>query len=44
MQRYKSGIEHNRGDAFDVPFARIDRRGPDCFDIDRMRHTGKGWR
>jgi hypothetical protein len=44
MQRYKSGMEHNRGDEFDAPFARIDRMGPDRFDIYWMRHTGKWWR
>ena len=32
MQRYRSGMAHNRGEEFDVPFARIDRMGPDCFD------------
>jgi hypothetical protein len=44
MQRYRSGMEHNRGDEFDAPFARIDRMGPDRFDIYWMRHTGKWWR
>jgi hypothetical protein len=44
MQRYKSGMEHNRGDEFDAPFARIDRMGPERFDIYWMRHTGKWWR
>jgi hypothetical protein len=44
MQRYRSGMEHNRGDEFDAPFARIDRMGPDRFDIYCMRHTGKWWR
>lgn len=44
MQRYRSGMEHNRGEEFDAPFARIDRMGPDCFDIHWMRHTGKWWR
>jgi hypothetical protein len=24
MQRYRSGMEHNRGEEFDVPFARVD--------------------
>ncbi|MEZ5845191.1 MAG: hypothetical protein R3C70_00405 [Geminicoccaceae bacterium] len=27
MQRYRSGMAHNRGEEFDAPFARIDRRG-----------------
>lgn len=44
MQRYRSGMEHNRGEEFDAPFARIDRVGPDRFDIYWMRHTGKWWR
>ncbi|NKK64479.1 hypothetical protein GFL88_13210 [Rhizobium leguminosarum bv. viciae] len=44
MQRYRSGFEDNRGEEFDAPFARIDRMGPDRFDIYWMRHTGKWWR
>ena len=44
MQRDRSGMEHNRCDEFDAPFARIDRMGPDGFDIYWMRHTGKWWR
>ena len=44
MQRYRSGMEYNRGEEFDAPFARIDRMGPDRFDIYWMRHTGKWWR
>lgn len=44
VQRYRSGMEHNSGEEFDAPFARIDRIGPDCFDIYWMRHTGKWWR
>jgi hypothetical protein len=44
MQRYRSGMEHNRGEEFDAPFARIDRMGRDRFDIYWMRHTGKWWR
>ncbi|MBV8110687.1 MAG: hypothetical protein JO312_11370 [Hyphomicrobiales bacterium] len=44
MQRYRSGMEHNSGEEFDAPFARIDRMGPDRFDIYWMRHTGKWWR
>jgi hypothetical protein len=43
IQRYKSGMEHNRGEEFNAPFARIDRMGPDRFDIYWMRHTGKWW-
>lgn len=37
-------MEHNRGEEFDAPFARIDRMGPDRFDIYWMRHTGEWWR
>jgi len=44
MQRYRSGMEHNLGAEFDVPFARIDRMGPDRFDIHWMRHTGQWWK
>ncbi|WP_176597227.1 hypothetical protein [Sphingobium sp. 15-1] len=44
MQRYRSGMVHNRGEEFDAPFARIDRMGPDNFDIQWMRHTGQWWR
>jgi hypothetical protein len=44
MQRYRSGMEYNRREEFDAPFARIDRMGPDRFDIYWMRHTGKWWR
>ncbi|KPH08332.1 hypothetical protein CO657_09080 [Rhizobium acidisoli] len=44
MQRYRSGMDHNRGEEFDAPFARIDRMGPDRYDIYWMRHTGKWWR
>jgi hypothetical protein len=44
MQRYRSGMEHNQGEEFDAPFARIDCVGPDRFDIYWMRHTGKWWR
>ena len=44
MQRYKSGMAHNLGEEFDAAFARIDRVGPDRFDIYWMRHTGKWWR
>jgi hypothetical protein len=43
MQRYRSGMEDNRGEEFDAPFARLDRTGRDRFDIYWMRHTGK-WR
>jgi hypothetical protein len=44
IQRYRSGMEDNRGEEFDAPFARIDRMGWDRFDIDWMRHTGRWWR
>lgn len=44
MVRYRSGFEANRGQEFDSPFARIDRMGPDSFDVQWMRHTGQWWR
>jgi hypothetical protein len=44
IQRYRSGHESNRGLEFDAPFARIDRMGPDTFDIKWMRHIGQWWR
>jgi hypothetical protein len=43
VQRYRSGMEDNRGEEFDAPFARIDSVGANRFDIYWMRHTGK-WR
>ena len=39
MQRYRSDMEHNRGEEFDAAFARIDRMGRDRFDIYWMRHN-----
>ncbi len=44
MKRYRSGSEDNCGEEFDAPFARVDRMGPDRFDIHWMRHTGRWWR
>jgi hypothetical protein len=44
IQRYRSGMEDNRGEEFDAPFARIDRMGRDRFDIYWMRYTGRWWR
>lgn len=44
MQRYRSGMDHNRGEEFDAAFARLDRMGRDRFDIYWMRHTGKWFR
>jgi hypothetical protein len=40
MRRYRCGFPENVGMEFDAPFARIDRMGPDQFDIYWMRHTG----
>jgi hypothetical protein len=40
IRRYRSGHKENAGLEFDAPFARIDRTGPDRFDIYWMRHTG----
>ena len=36
-------MEHNTGEEFDAPFARLNRVRRDCFDIYWMRHTGKWW-
>ncbi len=44
IQRYRTGWEENAGEEFDSAFARLDRTGPDRFDIYWMRHTGKWWR
>jgi len=44
IQRFRSGHKDNLGEEFDAPFTRIVRVGPDCFDIDWMRHTGQWWR
>ena len=44
IQRYRSGHAQNAGKEFDAPFARIDRMGPDRFDILWMRHTGQWWK
>ena len=44
IQRYRSGHAENAGEEFDAPFARIDRMGPDRFDILWMRHTGQWWK
>jgi hypothetical protein len=40
IQRYRSGMEDNLGYEFDAPFAAVEWTGPDCCDIDWMRHTG----
>jgi len=44
IQRFRSGMEHNSGEEFDAPFARIDSVGMGRFAIYWMRHTGKWWR
>jgi len=44
VQRFRSGMADNLNEEFDAPFARIDRTGPDRFDIQWMRHTGTWWR
>ena len=44
VRRYRCGRPDNPGWEFDAPFARIDRMGPDRFDIYWMRHTGTWWR
>jgi hypothetical protein len=43
MARFRSGFPDNTGEEFDAPFSRIDRMGPDRFDIYWMRHTGQWW-
>jgi hypothetical protein len=43
MARFRSGFPDNAGQEFDAPFPRIDRMGPDRFDIYWMRHTGQWW-
>lgn len=43
FHRYRSGFEDNRGEEFNAPFARIDRMGPDKFDIYWHRHNGTWW-
>jgi hypothetical protein len=43
-QRYRSDHPTNEGMEFDAPFARIDRMGPDRFNIYWMRHTGTWYR
>ncbi|MCC2609677.1 hypothetical protein ABK249_32180 [Neorhizobium sp. Rsf11] len=44
VQRYRSGMQHNKGEEFDAPFARLDRMGPDRFDLHWYRHTGQWWK
>jgi hypothetical protein len=43
MRRYRSAFADNRRMGFDAPFARIDRMGPDLFDIHWMRPTERWW-
>jgi hypothetical protein len=43
IQRFRSGHAESRGLEFDSPFARLDRMGPDCFNLQWMRHTGEWW-
>ena len=44
IQRYRSGREASAGVEFDAPFARIDRVGPDRFDIYWMRANERWWK
>lgn len=44
LVRYRSGFADNRGEEFDVPFARIEYVAPDLFDISWHRHTGEWFR
>ena len=43
IQRYRSGFAENRGEEFDAPFARLDRMGPNQFDVYWMRHNDTWW-
>src|SRR3954465_16094153 len=43
MVRFRSGFPDNAGQEFDAPFSRIDRMGPDRFDIYWRCHTGQWW-
>lgn len=44
VQRYRSGFSDNRGKEFDAPFARLDWKSHNCFDIQWHRHTGTWFR
>lgn len=41
LTRYRSGYADNKGEEFDVPFARLEWAGRDRFDISYYRHTEK---
>ena len=41
MVRYRCGGENRTADGFDAPFARLEGKAPDLFDISWHRHTGK---
>jgi len=43
LVRFRSGQAETEGQEFDAPFARIDRMGPDLFNVHWMRHTGQWW-
>jgi len=43
MTRYRSGSDHNRGEEFDAPFARLSYAGGDRYDLGWFRHTGRWW-
>lgn len=43
FQRYRSGMDHNTGEEFNAPFARMDRMGADRFDLLWHRHNGQWW-
>lgn len=41
FQRYRSGYPQNLGEEFDAPFARLDWKSSNRFDLMWYRHTGK---
>jgi hypothetical protein len=43
MTRYRSGYPDNKGWEFDAPFTRLGYAGPDRYDLDFYRHTGRWW-
>ena len=43
IERFRSDRDEAGPFEFDAPFARIEYRGPDRFDVWWMRHTGTWW-
>ena len=44
VTRMRSARPETAGEEYDRPYARLDWTGPDNFDLQWMRHTGKWWR